>query len=88
MLENGQYNEDWSHIHMMPEECWQAGRDLNATSIMPIHWGKFTLALHHWTEPVNRLLQAAASADTAFLSPVVGQHNRLNHDFPRERWWQ
>jgi len=88
MLENGQYNEDWPLIHMMPEECWQAGRDLNAASIMPIHWGKFTLALHHWTDPVERLLQAAASADSVFLSPVIGQHNRLMHDFPRDRWWQ
>ena len=88
MLENGQYNEDWPLIHMMPEECWQAGRDLNATYIMPIHWGKFTLALHQWTEPVERLLRAAATADSVFLSPVAGQHNRLNHDFPRDRWWQ
>jgi len=88
MLENGQYNTDWPLIHMMPEESWQAGRDLNAAQIMPIHWGKFTLALHHWTEPVERLLKAAASADSVFLSPVPGQHVQLQQESPRERWWQ
>lgn len=88
LLENGQYNADWPLIHMMPEESWQAGLDVKATQIMPIHWGKFTLALHHWTEPVERLLKAAASADSVFLSPVMGEHIRLQHDFPRERWWQ
>ncbi len=88
LLENGQYNVDWPQIHMMPEECWQAGLDLQASFIQPIHWGKFTLALHPWSEPVERLLQAAGLADSSFLSPVAGQHNRLNHDFPRERWWR
>lgn len=88
LLENGQYDADWPLIHMMPEECWQAGRDLQSAFIQPIHWGKFTLALHSWKEPVDRLLQAAGPADSVFLSPVAGQHNRLNHDFPRERWWR
>ncbi len=88
LLENGQYNEDWPYIHMMPEEAWQAGRDLSAGHIMPIHWGKFTLALHHWAEPADRLLKAAAEADSVFLSPLMGEQVQLSHEFPRERWWQ
>lgn len=52
MMECGQYNEAWEAIHMMPEQSVQAGIDLNAHLLMPIHWGAFSLSIHSWTEPV------------------------------------
>jgi len=60
MLECGQYNEVWKEIHMMPEETAQAGVDLEAKKIMPIHWGAFKLALHSWTDPVERVTKKAS----------------------------
>ena len=47
MLECGQYNELWKDIHMMPEQTVQAAIDLKGKFMMPIHWGAFTLAMHH-----------------------------------------
>ncbi|MBF0589990.1 MAG: MBL fold metallo-hydrolase, partial [Magnetococcales bacterium] len=56
MLECGAYNDAWADIHMMPEETAQAHLDLGGKTLLPIHWARFDLALHHWTEPVQRLL--------------------------------
>ncbi len=55
MVECGQYNENWPYIHMMPEETVQASIDLKATYLLPIHWGRFNLALHSWTDPAERV---------------------------------
>lgn len=46
ILESGQYNTMWPLIHMMPEETVQAAVDLYAKALLPVHWGKFSLALH------------------------------------------
>jgi len=54
MMECGQYNELWKEIHMMPEETAQAGVDVKAKVIMPIHWGAFKLAMHPWVDPIER----------------------------------
>lgn len=46
---------------MIPKETAQAGVDLQAKYIMPIHWGAFNLAMHPWNEPVKRLTAKAAT---------------------------
>ena len=45
-IENGQYNEKWADIHMMPNETIQAAIDLDTRVFVPIHWGMFDLSLH------------------------------------------
>ena len=59
IMENGQYDQDWKYIHMMPEETAQAADDLRARSVLPGHAGRFVLAKHSWDDPYQRL--AAAS---------------------------
>nr|WP_241879505.1 MBL fold metallo-hydrolase [Psychrobacter sp. PraFG1]UNK06318.1 MBL fold metallo-hydrolase [Psychrobacter sp. PraFG1] len=54
-IEDGAYNQSWRNVHMMPEESAQAGIDVQAKVVLPIHWGKFDLSVHHWREPVRRL---------------------------------
>lgn len=54
-LECGQYGIHWPFIHMFPEQTYQAALDLGAKVLMPVHWGKFSLAMHSWDEPVRRL---------------------------------
>ena len=41
IMENGQYDQDWKYIHMMPEETAQAADDLRARSVLPGHAGRF-----------------------------------------------
>jgi L-ascorbate metabolism protein UlaG (beta-lactamase superfamily) len=61
LLECGQYGTHWPHIHTTPEETLQAAKELRAKVLLPVHWAKFSLALHPWNEPIRRLKAAAAN---------------------------
>lgn len=90
MMECGQYNENWSNIHMMPEETAQAAIDVKANLMMPIHWGAFKLSLHSWTDPVIRLKIKAAELNQEMLTPKIGQSINLDDipNFKQENWWE
>lgn len=89
LLECGQYNQDWHAIHMMPEETAQAGMDVKAQVIMPIHWGAFTLAFHSWTDPVERVLDKAQELGIAVTTPAIGEPIDVGKEpFPRSEWWK
>lgn len=88
MVECGQYNERWAEIHMMPEESVQAGVDLNAEVVMPIHWGAFNLSLHDWRDPVLRAQQAAVTANVNLVSPYIGERFEIHQQFVSENWWE
>lgn len=88
LLECGQYNEAWKHIHMMPEQTVQASIDLQARVLFPIHWGKFRLALHPWKEPIERATQAASEKGVVLTVPRIGQPIYLQKEFPLTFWWR
>jgi len=87
ILEAGQYNTMWPLIHMMPEEAVQAAVDLKAKSLLPVHWGKFTLALHAWDEPIKRILNKAKELNMKVHTPKIGQPLVLKDDFKTDTWW-
>jgi L-ascorbate metabolism protein UlaG (beta-lactamase superfamily) len=87
MIECGQYNELWSNIHMMPEESIQASSDLNAKLVMPIHWGAFKLAMHNWTDPIERASKAATIKGIEVTTPMVGERFTLT-TAPKNKWWE
>lgn len=90
MMECGQYNEQWKQIHMMPEETVQAGLDVRAKLIMPIHWGAFKLAFHTWTDPVERLEIEAKRLGLPVTTPVIGVPIILSKPpiAPIGHWWE
>ncbi|QNL50187.1 MBL fold metallo-hydrolase [Olivibacter sp. SDN3] len=88
LLECGQYNEAWPHIHMMPEETAQAAIDLQAQVLMPVHWGKFRLANHPWNEPVMRLLDASKAKKVKLTTPLIGEPVWIDKKYPNTLWWQ
>lgn len=88
MVECGQYNEGWPYIHMMPEQSVQAHIDLKGKYMMPIHWGRFNLSLHEWTDPVERATAEATKKNVEILTPVVGDIFNLKPTLPKERWWE
>lgn len=88
ILECGQYNKAWKYIHMTPEETVQASIDLNAKVLMPVHWGKFTLALHPWDEPIERAHAHAEKLQVKITSPKIGEVLQLNRYMPAEKWWR
>jgi hypothetical protein len=56
---------------------------------MPIHWGAFNLALHSWTDPVERALSAAENHDVEVLTPVIGKKFALSEaNQNQESWWR
>ncbi len=72
MIECGQYNKNWALIHAMPEESVQAHLDLAGITMMTIHWGKFQLALHSWTDPIERAGAEADRKNVKLLEPMIG----------------
>ena len=87
ILEAGQYNTMWPLIHMMPEETVQAAIDLKAKALLPVHWGKFTLALHAWDEPIKRVVEKAKELNMKVLAPKIGQPLIIEDSFKTENWW-
>ncbi len=87
ILECGQYNEWWSHIHLMPEEVVQAHIDLKGKALLPVHWGKFALAYHPWQEPIERLTAKAKAENVVVNTPKIGEtlHSNL---ISASTWWK
>lgn len=89
LMECGQYNEKWADIHMMPEETAQAGIDVKAKRIMPIHWGGFKLALHSWTDPVERVKAKARELNLKVIIPKIGQEIIIKDSVTNySNWWE
>jgi len=88
ILEAGQYNKMWPLIHMMPEETVQAAVDLKAKALLPVHWGKFTLAMHAWNEPIKRVLEKAKKLDINVFTPRIGEPLILGAKFTSNEWWE
>ncbi|SFO34392.1 L-ascorbate metabolism protein UlaG, beta-lactamase superfamily [Chitinophaga sp. YR627] len=87
ILECGQYNEAWKHIHMMPEETVQAAFDLKAKMLLPVHWAKFKLALHPWNEPIERVTKAAVAQHMPIATPMIGQPVTVGEQPVITPWW-
>ena len=87
ILESGQYNTSWPNIHMMPEETVQASVDLKAKVLLPVHWGKFTLAMHAWNEPIKRVLEKAKELKVTVANPKIGEPYVMGETLPTEKWW-
>ncbi len=88
MLDTGAYNQEWESIHMGPENAVKAHLDLKGKLLMPIHWGTFNLAFHPWTEPVERILQAAEKAHVPLLLPAPGETYDTAAGPYNSEWWK
>ncbi|SDO55215.1 L-ascorbate metabolism protein UlaG, beta-lactamase superfamily [Nakamurella panacisegetis] len=85
ILPIGAYGDQWPDIHMNPEEAWRSHGDLGGRVMLPIHWATFDLALHGWSEPIERLL-AVADHD-AVIAPQPGERVVPADRTPVTRWW-
>ena len=89
MMECGQYDELWPDVHMFPEETAQAGIDVRAKRIMPIHWGAFKLAMHSWTDPIERLSKKAKELQIELVAPKIGEPiDILTSNIKNAPWWK
>lgn len=89
LLDCGQYNERWRHIHMTPEEAAQAAEDIGARALLPAHVGKFSLARHSWDEPFRRIVSASRNRKFHLLTPRIGEPVYMADSLPTfPRWWE
>lgn len=89
IMENGQYNAAWKYIHALPEDVIQASVDIQAKNIIPVHSGKFALALHPWNEPLQKVTALGKEKNLQILTPKIGEVldlNKTDHQF--QVWWQ
>lgn len=80
ILENGQYNEDWQYIHLMPSYLEQTAKDLKAKTILTVHHSKYALAKHPWNEPRANAVKLAQSDSFQVLLPVIGEIVTIKDD--------
>jgi L-ascorbate metabolism protein UlaG (beta-lactamase superfamily) len=87
MLEIGASNPLWAEIHMGPEGAVRSFRALDGGGLlMPIHWGLFDLALHHWKQPIETIWPIDG---LKLWSPTPGVPSDVVADEElRSEWWR
>jgi L-ascorbate metabolism protein UlaG (beta-lactamase superfamily) len=88
ILENGQYDKSWKYIHMMPNETLQAGNDLRASRVFPVHNSKFCIANHDWDAPLRTITSIDSQMSPVLITPVIGSVVQISNpsvDF--SDWW-
>jgi L-ascorbate metabolism protein UlaG (beta-lactamase superfamily) len=89
ILENGQYNQSWKYIHMMPEQVLQAAKDLKAKCFLPVHSMKFALANHAWDTPLKTIKELNKWEKLSMLTPMIGEKVKLNDKAQSfKNWWE
>lgn len=87
LIEIGEYNANWPDWHIGPEQAIAAHKIVQGKVFIPIHWGLFKLAPHGWTEPVERLLVAAARNGVTVATPRPGESVEPGVRLTTKRWW-
>ena len=87
LIESGQYHRTWPDWHIGPEQAVNANARVQGKTMIPVHWGLFTLAMHSWTEPVERTLAAALLTHTTLFTPEPGEGVEPTTPFTNRHWW-
>ena len=87
MLEIGASNPLWADIHMGPDGAVRSFHALGGHGLfMPIHWGLFDLALHHWTQPIEKIWPIEG---LKLWSPTPGvPSDVIAGEQLRSEWWR
>jgi L-ascorbate metabolism protein UlaG (beta-lactamase superfamily) len=88
LIQIGAYAPYWPDIHMTPEEGVAAHVAVNGGLLVPVHWCTFNLALHDWSEPVERLLTEAAECGVRVAVPRPGQPIDADAAPEPDGWWR
>ena len=88
LIEAGQYDVRWPDTHLGPEQAVQAHRLVGGRVMVPVHWGALKLSENVWTEPVERVLAAAARCDDVHvLTPRLGESIEPTENPDTPPWW-
>ena len=87
MIEVGEYDALWPDVHLGPEQAVRAHRLVRGSVMLPVHWARFDLALHGWTEPIERVLVAARAEGVRVATPRPGELLEPGLVTGPTRWW-
>ena len=87
MLEVGAFYPAWGDIHLGPDNALKAHAMLGGL-FMPVHWGTFSLAMHAWDQPAERLLELAPQTGAQLLMPLLGEPVEPAHAQGGKPWWR
>jgi L-ascorbate metabolism protein UlaG (beta-lactamase superfamily) len=87
MLEIGASHPLWAAIHMGPEGAIRTFRAMGGQGLLiPIHWGLFDLALHFWSQPIDRIF---SEPGLKLWSPPPGvPMDVIEDEEVRSAWWR
>ena len=88
LVQIGAYSPSWPDIHMTPEEGVATAIDVRADLLIPVHWATFNLAMHSWTEPVDRVWREAKARGLRLAVPRPGDTIDVDDPAPVDGWWQ
>ncbi len=88
LIQIGAYDGGWPTIHMTPEHGVQTHIDVRGQLMLPVHWCTFNLAFHSWSEPVERVLKAAADLEVRVAVPMPGQRLTVGDTLSLTPWWR
>ena len=77
IMENGQYNENWSQIHTLPRQLGLEVKELKARRFVTVHHSKFKLSNHPWDEPRRNEQQAARDYNLKLITAKIGEVIKL-----------
>lgn len=89
IMENGQYDERWHRIHLMPKETAQAAEDVGAKAVIPAHSGKFALARHAWDAPYRAFIEESRDKRYEIVTPEIGELAYIGVEEQNfDHWWE
>ena len=88
LMENGAYDAYWPAVHMQPEETIQAFKDVRGQVLYSVHNSTFSLAMHGWRDPLDRLSALAAAQNIALATPEIGEVMTVGQPRANALWWK
>ena len=88
ILEDGQYDQKWKDIHLMPAQGIQAIKDIDPKWVVPVHWGAYSISFHAWNDPVKQITSLAHDDQINVATPLIGEIVDYTHlKQYQKHWW-
>jgi len=89
LMENGQYNLNWSTNHLMPADLVRAVKELHPEKLVTVHNSKYALSDHRWNDPLAHISRADEEESLHLLTPMIGEVVFLDDpDQVFTKWWE
>lgn len=89
ILEDGQYNEEWAGIHLLPRFWAKAVQELAPGAVIPSHNSKFNLSKHGWKDPMQSAEDLSNQDKLPVALPIIGEVVDLSSPWTSSEpgWW-